>query len=286
MLDFGHSLAFFFTKWDFTDPLAFLACFASTTYVAGILRLKLQSGRFLFTFRQTGTAVGGFFFLILALAGPFDVFAYQAFWPHMVQHLLLSMVAAPLLLISNPLPVFLWTLPRLMREGAGELLRPRGKIQNILRLIIRPRVTLPFYILILYAWHVPDLFTMAITNSLVHYLQHFTFFLSAILFWWPIIGPAPIRSKLNYPQRLIYLVSVITPTALIAAIITLSTGVIYDHYLSTSRHWQISALEDQTIAGIIMWIPGNLVYLASLTIIFFTWANKEEKQAVTARKRT
>jgi len=284
VLDFVHSVTFFFAQWDFNDPLALLACFASTTYIAGILRLRLKSRRFPFAFRQMGAAIGGFFFLILALAGPFDVFAYQAFWPHMIQHLLLSMVAAPLLLISNPMPVFLWTLPQLLREGAGELLRPSGQIQKILRLIIRPQVTLPFYILILYAWHVPDLFTMAINNSLVHYLQHFTFFLSAMLFWWPIIGPAPLRSKLNYPQRLLYIVLAITPTALIAAIITLSTGVIYDHYLSTSRHWQISALEDQTIAGIIMWIPGNLVYLTSLTIIFFSWANKEDKRAITARK--
>ena len=181
---------------------------------------------------------------------------------------------------ASPMPAYLWAMPETMRSGAGKLLRSQGVFMRSLRWLIDPRITVPLFIGTLYAWHAPVLFTAALDNDAVHYLQHFTFFASAALFWWLIIGPAPVRSKLSYPQRLLYLLSVVTPTTVLASIITLSSSVIYDNYLGTPEHWAMTALEDQTMAGLILWIPGNALYLSALTAIFFTWASKESKDTV------
>ena len=108
--------------------------------------------------------------------------------------------------------------------------------------------------------------------------------MTAVLFWWPIIGPAPVRSKLSYPQRLLYLMAAVTPSAVLASIITLSRSVIYEEYIGTPDHWNMTALEDQTMAGLILWLPGNALYLAGLTAVFFTWASQESKRAITASK--
>jgi cytochrome c oxidase assembly factor CtaG len=131
----------------------------------------------------------------------------------------------------------------------------------------------------LYLWHAPATFTAALENTWLHYLQHFSFFITAIFFWWPIIGPAPVRSKLGYGQRMVYMLLVVTPTAVLGAIFTLSRSVIFDTYLNSPMHWGMTPLEDQTMAGIILWVPGNSLYLTALTALFFTWASKEEHKA-------
>ena len=284
MPEVADSFADLISKWDFADPLAILALAAAAAYTIGLLRLRHRAGKLPVGLGRIVAAAGGFTALILAIAGPFAAFADEAFWLHMLQHLSLTLVAAPLLLLANPMPMYLWALPRAVREGAGEFLNPRGRVRGVMRFITWPRFTLPLFVLTLYIWHVAGPFNAALTNTGVHYLQHFTFFFSAALFWWPIIGPAPARSSLSYAQRMLYLVLVITPSAFLGAIFTLSSGVIYDHYLSTPEHWGMTALEDQTMAGVIMWVPGNLIYLNALTAIFFTWAAKEDKQAVTAAR--
>lgn len=270
------------SRWNIGDPFSILVLVAASVYMFGLVRLAVRSHTSPLDSKRVYAGIGGFAALYIALAGPFDAFAQEAFWMHMIQHLIISLVAAPLLLLASPMPAYLWAMPATVRLGAGELLREDGLIKRSLKWLIDPRITVPLFIGTLYAWHAPALFSAALRNDSVHYLQHFTFFLTAALFWWPIIGPAPVRSKLSYPQRLIYLLTVVTPTAVLASIITMSRSVIYDEYLTSPGHWNMTPLEDQTMGGLILWIPGNALYLAGLTAIFFTWASKESKGAVTA----
>jgi cytochrome c oxidase assembly factor CtaG len=263
--------------------LALVVLAAAGAYFLGLSRLVVKTGRLPFEPWRVYAATSGFAILFTALAGPFDGFAGEAFWLHMVQHLLISLVAAPLLLLASPMPAYLWALPETARLGAGELLRSTGLFRRVLGYLTWPRATVTLFVGTLYLWHMPATFNAALENAGVHYLQHFSFFLTAVLFWWPIIGPAPVRSKLSYPQRMMYLLLVVTPTALLGSIITLSRSVIFDSYIGTPEHWGMTALEDQTMAGLIMWVPGNALYLAALTAIFFTWAAKEDRKAVTAR---
>jgi cytochrome c oxidase assembly factor CtaG len=138
---------------------------------------------------------------------------------------------------------------------------------------------LPLFIGTLYAWHIPAAYNGSLENMWLHLFMHFTMFATAVLFWWPIVGPPPIRTQLNYPQRIIYLLLAVTPTALMAAIITLSKSVIYDFYLGSPGHFGWNPVEDQSTGGLIMWIPGNLVYLATMTVLFFRWFADEEKKS-------
>lgn len=268
------------SRWDLADPFSILVLIAGSVYLLGLMRLASRSHISPLDSKRVYAGVAGFVALYVALAGPFDAFAQEAFWLHMIQHLVISLIAAPLLLLASPMPAYLWAMPETVRLGAGELLREDAPIKRSLKWLIDPRITVPLFVGTLYAWHAPALFSAGLNNDYAHYLQHFTFFITAALFWWPIIGPAPVRSKLSYPQRLVYLLVVVTPTAVLASIITMSRSVIYDEYLASPMHWNMTALEDQTMAGLILWIPGNALYLAGLTAIFFTWASKESNDAV------
>ena len=279
--DTANSFGDLISRWDIVDPFALLVLVFAAAYIFGLARLSARANASLLESKRIYAGVGGFAAIFIALAGPFDAFAPEAFWLHMLQHIIISMIGAPLLLLSSPMPAYLWAMPETMRLGAGELLRSKGRLMRTLRWLIDPRITVPLFMGTLYAWHAPILFSAALKNDTVHYLQHFTFFATAALFWWPIIGPAPVRSKLSYPQRLLYLLSVVTPTAALAAIFTLSRGIIYDDYLTRPAHWGMTTLEDQTMAGLILWLPGNALYLTALAALFFTWASKESKEAIT-----
>jgi cytochrome c oxidase assembly factor CtaG len=281
--DTARSFADLVSRWDPGDPFSILVLFFAAVYAFGLIRLAARAHVSPLDSKRVYAGFGGFAALYIALAGPFDAFAAEAFWVHMTQHIIISMVAAPLLLVAGPMPAYLWAMPETARQGAGEILRSQGPVMRSLRWVIDPRITVPLFMGTLFAWHAPALFSATLNNVWVHYFQHFTFFLTAALFWWPIIGPAPVRSKLSYPQRLLYLLSVVTPTAVLAAILTMSRGIIYDDYIGTPMHWNMTTLEDQTMGGLILWIPGNALYLAALTVIFFTWASKESNDAVTAQ---
>lgn len=272
------------SRWEPGDPFSIFVLLMAGIYVFGLIRLAGRSQTSPLDSKRAYAGLAGFAVLYIALAGPFDAFAAEAFWLHMIQHLIIAMIGAPLLLLASPMPAYLWAMPETVRIGAGELLRNDAPIKRSLRWLIDPRITAPLFIGNLYFWHAPALFTAALENDTVHYLQHLSFFVAAALFWWPIIGPAPVRSKLSYPQRLLYLLFAVTPSAVLAAIITMSRSVIYDSYIGTPEHWNMTALEDQTMAGLILWLPGNALYLAGLTAIFFTWASRESKQAITASK--
>ncbi len=282
--DTARSFADLIARWELADPFSILVLIMAGVYLFGLIRLAGRSNTSPLDSKRLYAGVAGFAVLYVALAGPFDAFAAEAFWLHMIQHLIISMIGAPLLLLASPMPAYLWAMPETVRLGAGELLRNDAPVKRSLRWLIDPRITAPLFIATLYFWHAPALFSAALTNDAVHYLQHLSFFATAVLFWWPIIGPAPVRSKLSYPQRLMYLLFVVTPTAVLASIITLSRSVIYDDYIGTPNHWNMTALEDQTMAGLILWLPGNALYLAGLTAIFFTWASQESKQAIVASR--
>ncbi|MFW6174947.1 MAG: cytochrome c oxidase assembly protein, partial [Chloroflexota bacterium] len=147
-----------------------------------------------------------------------------------------------------------------------------------------PRTALVIYLLTLYGWHIPVAYEAAVTNLAIHYLQHATMFIAALLFWWPLVGPAPVRSQLRYPERLIYVLVVVTPSAALGAGITLVGHVLYGHYELTPEHFAMTALEDQTLGGLLMWVPGNVVLILAITVIFFRWYEYEERKSRLERR--
>jgi cytochrome c oxidase assembly factor CtaG len=245
-------------------------------YATGLYRLRRRSRGQAAPRRHVIFAAAGLSLLAISVAGPLDVFAERAFFIHMTQHLVLAMFAAPLLLAASPVSVYLWAMPERVRLGLGASLAKRRALGRVGGFLVRPPVALLAFVFTFYIWHLPAAYGAALENVGLHYVEHLTMFASGVLFWWPIIGPAPMRSELSYPQRLLYLLLVVTPKAALAAIITLSDHVLYPFYVDAADLWGISDAEDQRIAGLLMWLPGNLVFLGALTVLFFKWYEKEE----------
>jgi cytochrome c oxidase assembly factor CtaG len=248
-------------------------------YLAGSLRLALRSNTGNDFWSKFAAGMLGFALLAIALAGPLDYYSGELFSAHMAQHIVIAMFAAPLLLIARPMPAYLWALPRPIRIGAGTALTGSGAIVMVLRALTRPVVALPLFIGSLYAWHIPAAYNGSLENEWLHLFMHFTMFATAVFFWWPIVGPPPIRTQLNHPQRIVYLLLAVTPTALLAAILTLSKSVLYDFYLDSPGHFGWSVTDDQQTGGLLMWIPGNFVYLFTMTVLFFKWFGEEERKS-------
>jgi putative membrane protein len=269
----------FVSAWDFSSPPAVLLLILVGAFAAGTIRLAIRSNtdsRFWFRFSASAS---GFILLAIALAGPLDRYSGELFSMHMSQHIVIAMFAAPLLLIARPMPAYIWSLPRPMRIGAGTALTSSGKLLTVLRVLTRPTISLPLFIGTLYAWHIPAAYNSSLENEWLHLFMHFTMFATAVLFWWPIVGPPPAHTLLSHPQRIVYMLLAVTPTALLAAVITLSKSVIFDFYLNSPGHFGWSVVDDQQIGGLIMWIPGNFVYLLTLTVLFFKWFATEEKKS-------
>ena len=203
----------------------------------------------------------------------------------MLQHLAMAMAAAPLVLSASVMPVYMWSMPQTLRLGVGSEFAAGGLAKRAVSVVTRPPIALTIFIVSLWVWHIPDLYDAALRNEVVHLAEHLCFLIGALLFWWPIIGPAPVRSALSYPQRLLYLLLIVTPTAVLAAFITMSGSVIYETYAQGDSIWGLSPLSDQRIGGLIMWVPGNFIYLFTMTALFFKWYESEERKSRSAPRR-
>jgi cytochrome c oxidase assembly factor CtaG len=275
----------FVSAWDFSSPPAVLFLLLAGAYAAGTVRLALRADTDSDFWSKVAINVVGFLLLAISLAGPLDHYSGELFAVHMSQHIVIAMFAAPLLLLARPMPAYIWALPRPLRLGVGTALTGSGITIRVLRLLTRPVVALPLFIGTLYAWHIPANYNGSLENEWIHLFMHFSMFTTAVLFWWPIIGPPPIRTQLSHPQRIIYLLLAVTPTALLAAVITLTNSVLYDFYLDQPGHFSWSTNEDQRVGGLLMWIPGNFVYLATMTVLFFQWFAEEERKSSRPSRR-
>ena len=276
--DIANSFGDFISAWSFSGSQFIIVAFLAAVYIVGMLRLQIRSGWQAIPIRKVIYGIGGYLVLFFAVAGPPEAFAEDMFFAHMTQHILIAMIAAVLLLAASPMAAYLWSMPETIRVGLGPSLTDRGWIRRVNAFLTNPRFALPAFVLTLWGWHIPEAYAFAIENEIAHLAMHLSMFTTAILFWWPIIGPPPVRSPLSDPQRIIYLILVVTPTAVLAAIITLSNSVIYTPYLDTPHHFTLTPTEDQRIGGLLMWIPGNIVYLATLTTLFLRWFANEDRK--------
>ena len=216
--------------------------------------------------------------LLVALISPLHAVGEAYFSVHMVQHLLLSLVAPPLLLLSNSFPVMLWAFPTQDRITLGRLVGQPGWIRSALRWLTHPVVAWTLFVGTQWLWHLPAGYNWALENRWAHYFEHLSFFVTAILFWWPVIGAPPLHSALNFPARMAYVFLAWMPNSLLGAGLTLSRGVLYPHYLQTAQTYGIDAAVDQQLAGLIMWVPGDLLFAIIMILLLVAFMQHEERQ--------
>lgn len=196
-----------------------------------------------------------------------DSFLFSA---HMVQHLVLTLVAPPLLVMGTP----------------GWMLRPALRwpgVSPVARFVTKAPVAFVIFNLIIIVWHLPPMYEFALEHHPIHIVQHLCFMVAATLMWWPVLSPMPELPRLSYPLQMLYLFLMTIPMSIVAVCIAYSDHALYPFYAAAPRIWGITPMQDQTIGALIMWIPGGLFFFTVISVIFFRWQQADGDSADVAQ---
>ncbi len=237
-------------------------------YAIGLLRLWTRAG----VGRGVRVAeavsyVFGLVVIVAALMSPLDALADALFSAHMIEHELLMIVAAPLLVLGRPLAAWVWAVPASWRRAIGGFFQRPGWRRPWL-VFTGPLCAWLLHALALWLWHMPALFEAALESEAVHTLQHICFLGTALVFWWSVLGGTSRR------DRGIALLSIFTTmvhTGALGALFTLSTRVWYPIYVDTTPAWGRTPVEDQQLGGIIMWVPTAAIYIVTGLVLAHRW---------------
>jgi putative membrane protein len=209
---------------------------------------------------QRALFISGLLVMFLSLNGPLhDLSDYFLFSAHMVQHLLLTLVVPPLLILGTP----------------GWMLRPALKIpwvNSLAHRVTSARSAFLIFNITLAAWHVPPLYNLAMANHNIHIVEHLMFMVTATLMWWPLTSNLPELPRLAYPGQMLYCFVMTIPMSIVAFCIALADHLLYPAYAAVPRIWGITPMKDQALGGLIMWVPGSLFFGVVISFVFMRWA--------------
>jgi cytochrome c oxidase assembly factor CtaG len=243
-------------------PLLLIAVF----YLRGWLALR-RRGALRFGWSQLICFQLGLLALFLALASPVEPFSFLLLQVHMLQHLLLTMAAPPLLWLGTPLVPVLRGLPAVIRRHWVSPFLRLPLLRGLFAFLTRPVTAWVLFIAATWLWHAPALYELALRSDGWHYLQHACFLGTGLLFWYPVVLPFPARPRFARWLLLPYLILADVLNTALSALFTFSDRLLYPHYAEVPRLWDITPLQDQATAGVLMWVPGALVFLAPLVFI-------------------
>jgi putative membrane protein len=233
-------------------------------YLRGAGRIRARAGgRRGIPRWRTAAWLGGMAAVALALLSPIDAVGQSLFAVHMVQHLLLIMVAAPLLTLGEPLVPMLFALSPGVRRTVGLWWRDARVLPALWGAVTHPLGAWTLHVGGLVAWHIPRCYDAAARSLPVHVLEHLTFFVTALWFWWVLFDRRS-RHRLGTGPAVLYLFTAALASTLLGAAISLSARPWYSAHWGTTTAWGLTPLEDQQVAGLIMWVPGGMVYLMAL----------------------
>jgi putative membrane protein len=224
--------------------------------------------------------MSGLGLLALALLSPIDVYADLLFSVHMVQHLLITMVAAPLLLLGAPATLALRATSAGTRRG---LLLPVLH-SGFARAVSNPVVAWILFAGVMWATHFSPIYELSLQNTGIHALEHGAYLSTALLFWSPVLAADPSPARISHPARLLYVFLAMPQMAFLGLSIYTSGRVLYPHYILTSARLGLSALEDQHLAGAMMW-SSSLLMLPALAYVLLDWFQREQRQAEREEQR-
>jgi putative membrane protein len=213
--------------------------------------------------------------LVLALVSPLHALGEVLFWAHMTQHAILMTVAAPLLVLGNPLAPVLRALPRSARRAVGRAVRgPTAR--RVWHALTRMDVAWVIQAVVLTVWHLPALYQRSLASQWVHALQHTSFLAAAVLYWWSVLEAPAARHHRGAAVLSLFLTSLYTGT--MGALITFAATPWYSAYRTTGA-WGLTPLEDQQLAGLVMWMPGGIAYLVAALALTARWLRDAERRA-------
>ncbi len=240
-------------------------------YVRGALALWRRFGR-----GRGITALNAMTFVLAWLAVgcallPLDEPGERLFSLHMVQHVLLMAVAAPLLVVSRPLRAWAWALAPAWRRRASIFARSTW-IRTPWQFITEPLAAWGLHGTAIWLWHAPTLFAAALENETVHVLQHLSLFGTALIFWWAVLS-----GKRRGSSSLISLFTTMLHTGALGALLVFSVTIWYPAYLATTAAAGLTPIEDQQLGGLLMWFPAGAVYLIAATVLGIRWLTRDTR---------
>ncbi|HEY8478180.1 MAG TPA: cytochrome c oxidase assembly protein [Chloroflexota bacterium] len=269
-------LAAFLASWTWEPIILFGLTLAAGLYALGWWRLR-RRGRVALPAWRAGCYAGGLVALAVALLSPVATYGSLFFFLHMIQHLLMMIVAAPLILLGAPLLPLLWSLPPGARREVGLLFVSGRPLHRVFHALTHPLVAAAIYLSTVAVWHVPAFYDAAQGRTLVHDLEHVMFLGAALLYWWPVVHPTGGRRRLSYALALPYLFVAMLEGNLLGALITFARAPLYPTYEQVPRVWGLSVMDDQQLGGLIMWIPGGTVYLIPMFVFLALLLGGEER---------
>jgi putative membrane protein len=253
-------------RWSIHPSTAIGIAALGALYLWAAHRLKKEP-----TLAQRSFFFSGLLVMFVSLNGPIhDLSDYYLFSAHMVQHLLLTLAMPPLLLAGVP----------------GWMLRPlltsRG-VAPMARFFTRAPIAFVTFNIVMAGWHLPPLYNAAMANHDIHILEHLMFMAAAVLMWWPLLSQLPEFPRLAYPGQMLYSFLMSIPMSIVAVYIAMSDHVLYPAYAAAPRILRISPLEDQLLGALIMWIPGGIIFMIIMTVVFFKWNARGEDSTAGAQ---
>jgi putative copper resistance protein D len=225
--------------------------------------------------RRTVAFLAGLAVIAVALLSGIDTWDTTLFSIHMVQHLLLTLVAAPLIALGAPITLLLRAAtPDVRRRLILPILHSR-----IVRIVSFPVVAWLLFAGVMWGTHFSPLFDASLENPLIHDLEHALYLAAGLLFWWPAVGLDPSPWRMPHPVRAMYVFLQMPQNTFLAVTILNSSVVLYQHYATLARAWGPSVLDDQQMAGGIMWISGDILFLVALAAILAGWMAHEQARA-------
>jgi cytochrome c oxidase assembly factor CtaG len=267
--------------WSF-DPLLQVGLLATAAlYLVAIRRIDRAHPDTPVPWPRVVAFLLGIVVIEVALQSSIGTYDDTLFSVHMVQHMLLMFVAAPLLVLGTPITVTLRAVSPRVRKGIVlPVLHSR-----VVRVIGHPLVAWMLFVAVLYGSHISPLFDITLTNDLVHELEHAMFLASALLFWWPVVGLDPSPYRLPYPMRAMYLFLAFPLMTFLSLYIFSAPSPLYPHYAAIARDWGPAPLDDQQAAGAIMWVWGDLTFLVSILLVVAAWLRDEERRTARTEGR-
>jgi putative copper resistance protein D len=231
--------------------------------------------------RRTAAFLAGMLALAFALLSGIDRYDTILFSVHMVQHVLLMLVAAPLLALAAPITLVL--------RVSSSSIRQRWLLpvlhSRIVRFMGHPVTAWIMFAAMMWAVHFSPLFEASLEDPLVHDIEHLLFLTGALFFWWPAVALDPAPWRLGHPARIVYLFTQMTQNTFLAVVILNATAPLYPHYATIVRPWGMVAIDDQRLAAGIMWIAGDAIFLTAILAVLIGWMRAEARDEARADRR-
>jgi putative membrane protein len=264
------------TAWTWSPAVVLGLAAAALWYGYGLRRLWREAGTGRGVPRRAPWAFGaGLTAVALALCSPLDALGETLFAAHMIQHLVLLLIAAPLLALGTAPLALLWALPPTGRRALGAWWRRRHGLARLAGVLTTPAVAWAASVGTLLFWHLPGPYRAALGHEAVHAVEHLTFLATGVLFWWVLLRPDGYR-RLHPGLGVLYVFTAGLPGGLLGALLTFAGRPLYPGQSAGAALWGLTPLQDQQLAGLIMWMPGGAIHLAAAAALFLVWWQAEE----------